>query len=306
MPKRADPKKKRRDWRWYATTGLNAIVALSMVLGTVFLFTGAPTRTAPALPTLEVPTAGPTVRPTLAPTPAPPTPTPKASNENYVFAVAGDSRDGDVIYSQLLKRVASDGNAFLIHTGDLVPSGSKENWLNFRDLMKDFKLPFYPVPGNHELVSNGKLSDYLFYTGAPALHYAFDRGSIHFTFVDSSTGSLFDNEFDYLDSNLAASNAPVKMVFVHHPPFDPAGTTHTMTNGGDRFMQIVKQRGAKYVFAGHIHCYEEAERDGVKYIITGGAGAPLTCAPATGGFYHYVRVTVNGADVTTEVVKIEE
>ena len=43
------------------------------------------------------------------------------------------------------------------------------------------------------------------------------RGAVHFTFVDSSAGSLLDGEFTYLDTDLAASQAPVKMVFVHHP-----------------------------------------------------------------------------------------
>ena len=110
MPRRVDPnkKKQRRDWRWYASFGLNGIVALSMVLGTVFLFTGAP-RPSAAVPTLEVPTAGPatvvptsapaTMTPTVAPSVAPPTPTPKASVSDYTIAVAGDSRGGDAIYT---------------------------------------------------------------------------------------------------------------------------------------------------------------------------------------------------------------
>jgi predicted phosphodiesterase len=300
MPRRIKPKETKRDWRWWASTLLNGAVVVSMVLGTIFVFAGVPTRSAP--PTLEVPTAAPTAvaPPTLAP---PATPTPKSSAD-YQFAVAGDSRDGDVVYSKLLKRVASDGNAFLIHTGDLVPNGTTDEWLKFRDMMKDFTLPFYPVPGNHE-INVGRINAYLQYSGAPATHYSFDHGMVHFTLVDSSAGSLLDSEFAYLDNDLAASQAPIKIVVVHHPPFDPAGTTHTMTMGGAKFMQIVKQRGAKYVFAGHIHCYEEAERDGVQYIITGGAGAPITCAPAAGGFAHYVRMRVRGEQITTEVGKIE-
>ena len=306
MPRRIKPKETKRDWRWWASTLLNGAVVVSMVLGTIFVFAGvSPTRN--TLPTQEVPTAAPTTvaPPTLAPpTSAPPaTPTPKASAD-YQFAVAGDSRDGDVVYSKLLKRVASDGNAFLIHTGDLVPNGTTDEWLKFRDMMKDFTLPFHPVPGNHE-VNVGRINAYLQYSGAPATHYSFDRGAVHFTFVDSSAGSLLESEFAYLDNDLAASQAAVKIVVVHHPPFDPAGTTHTMTTGGDKFMRVVTQRGVKYVFAGHIHCYEEAERDGVQYIITGGAGAPLYCAPTAGGFYHYVRVKVRGEQITTEVVKIE-
>ena len=46
------------------------------------------------------------------------------------------------------------------------------------------------------------------------------------------------------------------------------------------------------------------EVDGVVYIITAGAGAPLYAAPEDGGFYHFVKVTVQGDRVTDEVVRI--
>lgn len=130
MPRRLKPKETKRDWRWWANTVRNGAVVVSMVLGTIFLFAVVPTRTAPELPTLEVPTLAPTTVPTTAPTlpptvPPSATPTPKASAD-YQFAVAGDFPGGDAVYGKLLQRVASDGNAFLIHAGDLVPDGTKE------------------------------------------------------------------------------------------------------------------------------------------------------------------------------------
>ncbi|MDE3088773.1 MAG: metallophosphoesterase [Chloroflexota bacterium] len=318
MPRRAKPKTQKRGWRWYASMALNGAVALSMVLGTVFLFTGAPRPTPPTIEPPTVESNGPTLTPPPAlppatPAPAPPTPTPKASAIDsaappgagaLTFAVAGDSRDGDVIYSRLLQRVASDGSEFLIHLGDLVPTGSASEWAHFRTLMKDFRLPFYPVPGNHD-TQRAPIDNYLKNSGAPAAHYSFDRGGVHFTFLDTDTGTLGDQELAFLDADLTASRAPIKMVLMHHPPFDPAGGAHILDRGNERFMQVVAQRGVRYVFAGHIHCYEEGARDGVRYIITGGAGSPLTCLPIAGGFYHYVRVRVRGDAVTTDVVRIE-
>lgn len=83
MPRRAKPKNQKKDWRWYASFAMNAAVALSMVLGTVLLFSGG--TPAPAVPTIVPPTesAGSTT-PAAAPTstpasqPAQPTPTPQA------------------------------------------------------------------------------------------------------------------------------------------------------------------------------------------------------------------------------------
>ncbi len=317
MPKRSKPKSQKRDWRWFASLALNGAVALSMVLGTVLLFSGPP---APPPPTIAPPTqpAGSTgasivPTPTPASAPAAPTPAPTSSALDSSppdavgalnFAVAGDARDGEVVFGRLLERVQNDGNAFLVLLGDLVTRGSTSNWLAFREQTKDFKLPIYAVPGNHEL-EGGSMAEFLRYSSAPASHYAFDRGAAHFTFLDSSAGGLNAAELAFLDDDLAKSAAPVKLVFVHHPPFDPAGGDHIMGEGRDQFMQIVARRRVHHVFAGHIHCYEEGGRDGVKYVITGGAGAPLSCLPVLGGFHHYVRVRLNGTTVTTEVVRID-
>jgi 3',5'-cyclic AMP phosphodiesterase CpdA len=313
MPRRSKPKAQKRDLRWWASTLLNGAVALSMVLGTVFLFTGGPR---PAPPTIEAPTVAPNssvltpaplpTSPPAAPTVAPPTPTPtpKANVSDFHFAVAGDSRDGDAIFSQLLQDVSSDGSAFLIHLGDMVPTGSARDWTSFHGLMKDFHLPFYPIPGNHETI-DGTLADFVHNSGAPATHYSFDRGMVHFTLLDSDTGTLNDAELAFLDQDLAATKLPVKLVFMHHPPFDPAGGSHILEKGSTQFMNIVTRRGVQSVFSGHIHCHAESERDGVTYIISGGAGSPLSCLPVTGGFFHYIRVYVSGTSVTTEVVKIE-
>jgi FtsP/CotA-like multicopper oxidase with cupredoxin domain len=60
-----------------------------------------------------------------------------------------------------------------------------------------------------------------------------------------------------------------------------------------------------FTFAGHIHAYAEAPRDGVRYSITGGAGAPLYAREHPQAFYHHVRVMVNGTDVSTEIVEVE-
>ncbi|MBI4790952.1 MAG: hypothetical protein HY782_28310 [Chloroflexi bacterium] len=100
MPRRIKSKPQKRDWRWYASFALNAAVALSMVLGSVLLFTGGAIAPRPSVPTISVPTEAPGAsQPTVAPTPTPPepTPTPKASAGVIAIAVAGDSRDGVVV-----------------------------------------------------------------------------------------------------------------------------------------------------------------------------------------------------------------
>jgi hypothetical protein len=65
-----------------------------------------------------------------------------------------------------------------------------------------------------------------------------------------------------------------------------------------------------YVFASHDHRYFEATPGGsgtTGFIISGGAGAPLSGCPdkpRPGAYYHYLRVDVSGANVNVTVVPI--
>jgi predicted phosphodiesterase len=243
-----------------------------------------------------LPTASPTVSPTLTITPA-------GAGIGFSFAVCGDSRDNPDIYQRVLDAVLEDGSEFLIHTGDLVNRGTASQWEGFREQMAGFALPFYPVPGNHDAL-NGDLEGYLAHGGAPAAHYSFDREPIHFAMADSHNGGISASELAWLQDDLSGARQPVKMVFLHHPPFDPDGTDHIMGYGNEPFMELMAATDVDYVFAGHIHAYAQEERDGVVYTITGGGGAPLYRNEHPQAFHHYLRVTVQGEDVAIEVVEI--
>ncbi len=286
MKRRRD---RRREIAWWV---LSAVIVISMVCSLAMLVRPAPEPQ----PTPQVPTATPTSPPAAA--------APTVGASDFSFAVAGDSRDGDVVFKRILDAVAGERPAFLLHTGDLVGRGSEKAFQAFRALVADFPLPFYPVPGNHDGSLLGDLADYLRYSGAPAAHYSFDYGRAHFALADSHRGSLSTEEMAWLDADLAATAQPLKIVVLHHPPFDPNGSSHIMAGGNEAFMQLMVKRGVRYVFAGHIHEFAEGRRDGVTYIITGGAGAPLAGDEERGGYYHYLRAQVHGTDLTYEVVRV--
>jgi predicted phosphodiesterase len=266
-----------------------------------------PTETA-AVPTVAItatetaiaPTA--TLTPTLTLTPTP-SATPASAGERFLFAVAGDSRDNPKVYRRVLDAIEADGVEFLIHTGDLVNTGTEAQWQAFEEIMAGFAPAFYPVPGNHDGL-DGALDGYLASSGAPAVHYSFDRGAVHFTLADSHHGGITAAELAWLRGDLSVTPQPVKMVVLHHPPFDPDGTDHIMAFGNEAFMALMAEMRVHTVFAGHIHAYARGERDGVQYVITGGAGAPIYTEDHPQSFHHYLRVTVQGEDVTIEIVQV--
>ncbi|HJW93534.1 MAG TPA: metallophosphoesterase [Thermoanaerobaculia bacterium] len=66
------------------------------------------------------------------------------------------------------------------------------------------------------------------------------------------------------------------------------------------------------VFSSHEHLFynvgpmtrTDPQSGGPTYIVTGGAGAPLSTGGSSGVYNHYLTVTVNGATVTIDVVKL--
>jgi predicted phosphodiesterase len=291
---------------------LSGVVVLSMALGYAFL--AAPSQ--PATPTQApaartanpvAPTPGPSPTPTpvpsITPVPVAPRPTLDPSVATYSFAVIGETAGNPDVYRALLKQIEADGNSFVIHLGNMVERGSAAEFQAWRELMADFPLPVYPVPGNQDAL-DGSLANYLAFTGAPGVHYSFDRGQVHFAVVDASRGYLGAEETAWLDADLAATQKPVKIVALHYPPFDPRGSDQVLTMGNEAFTVLMRQRGVRYVFAGHIRAYDQTTRDGVIYVISGGGGAPLSRSEDQGGFYHYVRVSVNGTDIQTEARRL--
>jgi predicted phosphodiesterase len=234
---------------------------------------------------------------------APPTVTPSAADASFIFSVAGDSRGNPNVYGRVLEGVASDGSEFLLHTGDMVSKGTESQWSGFEKVMAGFVLPFYPVPGNHDGL-DGELDGYLASSGAPAAHYSFDRDPVHITLADSHHGGITAKELAWLRDDLSATTQPLKIVVLHHPPFDPDGTDHIMAFGNEDFMDLMVAQDVDHVFAGHIHAFAQEERDGVVYTITGGAGAPLYGRDHPEAYHHYLRVTVEGEEVIMEVVKV--
>jgi predicted phosphodiesterase len=252
----------------------------------------------------ELPTATQEITATLTPTPTVTvTPTTSSAAPALIFAVAGDSRDGPDVYRRVLASVQVDGSQFLVHTGDLVNQGTEAQWQGFQETMTGFALPFYPVPGNHDGLL-GQLDGYLAYSGAPAARYSFDAGPAHFTLADSHNGGISAGELAWLRDDLSATAQSLKLVILHHPPFDPDGTDHIMAYGNEGFMDLMVEQGVDAVFAGHIHAYVQGEREGVPYYITGGAGAPLYGGDHPQAFYHYLRVTIESEEITVEVIKV--
>lgn len=133
---------------------------------------------------------------------------------------------------------------------------------------------FFPALGNHDWRARGAVP-YLNYFDLPGngRYYTFERGPVAFFIIDSDPHEPDGTDVDskqaaWLRQQLAASQAPHKVVVMHHPPYSSGH------HGSSPWMQWpFGAWGATVVLAGHDHTYEHVVVDGLHYLVMGLSGA---------------------------------
>jgi hypothetical protein len=194
------------------------------------------------------------------------------------FAVIGDSGSGSKkqyeTAGQLVEAHTKFPFDFVLMLGDNIYGGEKPH-----DLFLKFEQPyrrlleggvvFHASLGNHDTPS--------IQTAYPPFHmdghryYTFSKGPIDFFALDSS--KMDPDQVKWLEGALAASTAPWKIAYMHHPVYS-SGRKH----GSDLRLRaalepLFEKYGVNVSLAGHEHFYERIKpQHGVQYFIAGSAG----------------------------------
>jgi hypothetical protein len=208
---------------------------------------------------------------------------------------------------------------FVMSVGDLIQgrSGSQAaidyQWNQFESFVKRLDMPFFYVPGNHDMATPPEVQTWMKRFGRDYFHFIY-RNVLFLclnTELDGRAGISLE-QIGYFRKVLA-ENKDVKwtLVFQHRPLWtgekDPtsqtatvattvAATTHATTapmqTNWREFEKLLL--GRKYtVFAGHNHTYTKWNRAGQKYIVlaTTGGGSRIE-GPVWGSFDHVAWVTM--------------
>lgn len=133
---------------------------------------------------------------------------------------------------------------------------------------------FFPALGNHDWTTDHAQA-YLDYFTLPGneRYYDFIRNDVHFFILDSDTREpdgvgRSSVQAQWLQTSLAASPSPWKVVISHYPPYSSGyhGSTDWMA-------WPFKQWGASVVLSGHDHDYERLLVDDLPYLVNGLSGS---------------------------------
>jgi len=228
-----------------------------------------------------------------------------SEDDTLNFYVFGDSQGYQGGVEQIVTTANLHRPDFLFHCGDLTPFGQDNQYQAIKTVLDQSLVPVYATIGNHDLKDGGGVL-YEEYFGSST--YSFDRGPAHFTVFNTSSGDITVQEFAWLEQDLVQTEAEFRFVFTHIPPFDPrTGDNHSLINStsSTQLMSLFEAHEVDAVFTGHIHMYNETVVNGVRYVITGGAGASLYADADNGGIYHYMNVTISQSDLIIEPVLLD-
>ena len=229
-----------------------------------------------------------------------------SNKASYKFVVTGDNRDGDQILLKVFKDAERFQPRFAIHTGDFIPSGTQQQYLTFIDHLKKAIFPVIPAIGNHDAYKGGR-KWYNQYFGKS--YFAFDHGSDRFIFLDNAEGVITAGQMEWFEKQLKLKRR-YKFVAMHKPAYNTVWFHAFSGESAEKMLQLVDKYKPNYVFYGHIHIYDKMVRNGVTYIVSGGAGAPLYrmpvyLSPEGGAFHHYMLMEVTDQGIKENVVRLK-
>jgi hypothetical protein len=232
------------------------------------------------------------------------------------FALIGDSRDGEKVYTQLIQRILERRSNFIIHLGDMITRPNEKEWKEFFEISKPINLPFFPVVGNHDVgntLRGEEMYRKQFILPKDQTFYAFQAGGALFVILDSEKGKgkIVDHQWLWLEDTLTSSNDSFKLVFLHWPLFLPMDSLKLGKGmdkdpfARDHLHRLFLKTKVKAVFAADDHRYDRREEDNILYVITGGGGAPIYALKDKGGYFHYIWVSVESGKMEAEVVDLD-
>ncbi|MHC4639546.1 MAG: metallophosphoesterase family protein [Planctomycetota bacterium] len=197
--------------------------------------------------------------------------------ENFQFAVISDRTGRPVpgVYENAISKLNLLNPEFVVCVGDLIQGGSQNadkinlEWDEFDSIVGEFEMPFFYLPGNHDI--NNKVKAKVWRERLGRSYYHFVYRDVLFlclsTDEEPETTQLSDSQLDYFQK-VMNDNSTVRwvLVFMHKPMWEFEGKDGVRAQKWAKFESILAGKDFT-VFAGHKHRYVMTERDGRKYYV---------------------------------------
>lgn len=227
----------------------------------------------------------------------------QANNDpaDFQFAVVADRNGGmrPGVFASAVEKLNTLQPEFVLCVGDLIGGYTEEierldrQWKEFEDEVARLEMPFFYVPGNHDITNPIQLEQWNERFGRPYYHMVYRN--VLFLILDTEDPPRGD-EFDGLsDRQLAyfrrvlSQNRKVRwtLVFLHKPMWHRESAARW-----EEFEALLGEREYT-VIAGHDHRYQRESRNGHDYFTLATTGGSSTLeGPESGRVDHLLWITM--------------
>ncbi|MDY3553721.1 metallophosphoesterase [Gemmata sp. JC717] len=222
--------------------------------------------------------------------------------DQFTFAVVSDRTGGhrEKVFSRAVQQVNWLQPQFVMSVGDLIEGYTtkeeaiNEQWDEFDGYVKRFQMPFFYVPGNHDLTNKVQVTKWGERYGKKYYHFTY-RGVLFLCLCsenpDSDGMSTIDKAQQEWVAKTVEANKDVKwtFVFLHKPLW----VAKDLEKNGWAAVEKALAGRKHNVFVGHVHRYQVFERNGTQFyqLATTGGGSRLR-GPQYGEFDQVMLVTM--------------
>lgn len=237
--------------------------------------------------------------------------------QNFQIAIVTDRNGGHRpgIFRAAVERLNLLQPEFVMSVGDFIPGYSedlkavKSMWKDFEEVISKLEVPFFMLPGNHDITNSMQREEWHRRFGPSYYHFTY--GDVLFLCLNSDDEAvevISKEQVEYVQKALQDNpNVRWTLVFMHKPLW--AQADRQLQEDNQRDLDALKKsrwydveqalKGRDYtVFAGHVHSYTRYERHGKKYytLATTGGGSNLRGAKTYGRYDHvtWLTMTENG------------
>ncbi|MFN0050901.1 MAG: metallophosphoesterase family protein [Planctomycetales bacterium] len=223
---------------------------------------------------------------------------------DFQFVIVTDRTGGHRpgVFTDAVRKINLLQPEFVISVGDLIEGYSEDSgqwaleWSEFQEKVQQLQMPFFYVPGNHDLSNVGMSANWNRKFGRT--YYEFRYHDVLFVALNTedppkSEPYRISPEQQRWFADVLARNADVRWTFVFmHKPGWVYPDEDQAEIGWAGIEQSLANRNYT-VFAGHVHNYARFERHGRDYIMlaTTGGSSKLR-GRESGEFDHIVWVTM--------------
>jgi predicted phosphodiesterase len=226
------------------------------------------------------------------------------SADDFHFAIVSDRTGGHraKVFSRAVEYLNLMQPKFVISVGDLIEGYTEdvkkieEQWKEFDSFTAKLQMPFFYVPGNHDITNEAMVKFWNARYGKRYYHFVYKNVLFLLTSSEdafkSEEGRMEKEQIEYF-KRVLDENKNVRWTFV--AMHKPMWAARTVEKTGWLEMERALNGRNYTVFAGHRHVYHRYLRNGMRYyqLATTGGSSKMR-GIEYGEFDHLVWITMRG------------